>query len=136
MLSTLQCIYGHVQCCVRINGVRTEWFNVSPGLKQGCLLLPILFNLYINDLALLLNNAGHGVDLDGVKVNALLYADYLVFVAYCEQHLQAMLDILHQWCMTCCMAVKTNKSLIDHFRQHTWPDLYLSLTLGMIQYIM
>ncbi len=136
MLSTLQCIYGHVQCCVRINGVRTEWFNVSPGLKQGCLLLPILFNLYINDLALLLNNAGHGVDLDGVKVNVLLYADYLVFVAYCEQHLQAMLDILHQWCMTCCMAVKTNKSLIDHFRQHTWPDLYLSLTLGMIQYIM
>ncbi len=29
MLSTLQCIYGHVQCCARINGVRTDWFNVS-----------------------------------------------------------------------------------------------------------
>ncbi len=72
MLSILQCIYGHVQCCVRINGVRTDWFNVSSGLKQGCPLSPILFNFYINDLALHLNNAGHGVDLDGVKVNVLL----------------------------------------------------------------
>ncbi len=115
MLSTLQCIYGHVQCCVRINDVRTDWFNVSSGLKQGCLLSPILFNLYINDLALLPNNAGHVVDLDGVKVNVLLYADDLVFVADCEQDLQAMLDILHQWCMTCCMAVNTKKSLIVHF---------------------
>ncbi len=115
LFSTLQCIYGHVQYCVRINGVRTDWFNVSSGLKQGCLLSPILFNLYINDLVLLLNNAGHGVDLDGVKVNVLLYADDLFFVANCEQDFQAMLDILHQWCLTCCMAVNSKKSLIVHF---------------------
>ncbi len=85
MISTLQCIYGHIECCVRINGVRTDWFNVSSRIKQGSLLSPILFNLYINDLALLLNNAGHGVGLDGVKVNVLLYADDLVFVADSEQ---------------------------------------------------
>ncbi len=74
MLSTLQCIYGHVQCCVRMKGVKTDWFNVSSGLKQGCHLSPILFKLYLNDLFLWpvnkmfrqcwiygINGVGHGV---------------------------------------------------------------------------
>ncbi len=115
MLSTLQCIYGHVQCCARTNGVRTDWFYVSLGLKQGCLFLAVLFNLYINDLALLLNNASHSVDLGGVKVNVLLYADDLVCLVDSEQDLHVMLDTLHQWSMTWCMAVNTKKSIIVHF---------------------
>ncbi len=39
-----------VKCSVKINGHYSEWFNVSVGLKQGCLMSPMLFNLYIDDL--------------------------------------------------------------------------------------
>ena len=32
------------------NNVQTEWFEVTSGLKQGCILPPLLFNIFINSL--------------------------------------------------------------------------------------
>ena len=40
-------LYTNVNCSVRINGYLTEWFSVLSGLKQGCLLSPLLFNLFL-----------------------------------------------------------------------------------------
>ena len=37
-------------CSVKLNCVTTDWFDVSMGLKQGCILSPQFFNLFINDL--------------------------------------------------------------------------------------
>ena len=39
MLKALYAIYSNVQSCVKINGQLTEWFDVTSGLKQGCILL-------------------------------------------------------------------------------------------------
>ena len=47
MYNALKVIYDNVGCTVRINGKLTDWFNVGCGLKQGCSLSSILFNLYI-----------------------------------------------------------------------------------------
>ena len=33
---------------IKLNGNMTEWFNVNSGLKQGCVLSPVLFNIFIN----------------------------------------------------------------------------------------
>ncbi len=49
-LQAIQSLYKDVKCSVKINGHHSEWFNVSVGLKQGCLISPMLFNLYIDDL--------------------------------------------------------------------------------------
>lgn len=50
MINAVQCIYSDVQWCVRVDGIRREFFNVSSGLKQGCILSTVLFNLILNDL--------------------------------------------------------------------------------------
>ena len=47
MLNAIFSLYNKVQSCVRINGNLTEWFDVNCGLKQGCILSPILFDIYI-----------------------------------------------------------------------------------------
>jgi hypothetical protein len=44
-------MYNEVKCTVRVNNDLTPWFNVEAGVKQGCILSPILFSVYINDLA-------------------------------------------------------------------------------------
>ena len=49
MLSAVRPLYQNVSCCVRVNGYCTEWFNVNTGLRQGCSLSTIMFNLFIND---------------------------------------------------------------------------------------
>ena len=52
LLNVIRSIYNTVLCSVKLNGFLTDWFGVKCGLKQGCSLSPVLFNLYINDLAL------------------------------------------------------------------------------------
>ncbi len=43
MLSSINVLYRDVECCVRINSFKSPWFNVNTGLKQCCLLSPVLF---------------------------------------------------------------------------------------------
>ena len=55
---TIQSLYNQVQGKVRVNNNFTDWFPIETGVKQGCLLSPLLFDLYVNDLALELSNTG------------------------------------------------------------------------------
>ena len=44
----LKGMYAKVLSCVQVNDNITDWFSVEIGVKQGCILSPMLF---INDLA-------------------------------------------------------------------------------------
>ena len=112
----LKSLYQDVQCSVRLRGVYSNWFHVNMGLKQGCLLSPCLFNIYINDLGTRLGALQKGVKLSSMDVSVLLYADDLVLVAECEHDLQCMLDELNDWCTTWCININEQKSKVMHFR--------------------
>ena len=47
MLNAVKSLYSSVSSCVKVNSFYTEWFGVSGGLRQGCILSPLLFNLYL-----------------------------------------------------------------------------------------
>ena len=64
MYKALLSIYDNVRCSVRINGKLTEWFDVSCGLKQGCSLSSIIFNLCINDLIPKINSLDTGIEIN------------------------------------------------------------------------
>ena len=117
VLSAIKGIYQNVSCCVKINGLDTNWFEVTTGLKQGCLLSPLLFNIYINDLVNVLKENCQGVKIGGENVCVLMYADDLALIAQNERDLQKMLDTLFNWCEQWRIKVNTGKSEIVHFRQ-------------------
>lgn len=87
-----QSLYNNVQSSVRVNGLRTDFFDVISGLKQGCLLSPILLNLFLDDFSKSLDMSNIGVKLDDTILNHLLYADDLVLIAESEQDLQILLN--------------------------------------------
>ena len=37
-------------CCIKIGENKTQPFSYSRGVRQGCILGPLLFNLYLNNL--------------------------------------------------------------------------------------
>ena len=78
MLKALKSLYNEVKCAVRINGQISDWFDVKIGLKQGCILSPLLFNIFINDLAQTVNNLECGASYGEGDVSILLYADDIV----------------------------------------------------------
>ena len=83
---------------MRVNGLDTDWFQVTTGLKQGCLLSPLLFNLFINSLVENIKNLNIGIDIGEEKVSLLLYADDLVLLSENENDIQILLDTLSAWC--------------------------------------
>ncbi len=90
---------------------------VHLGLKEGCILSPSLFNLYINGLVKKMKRRDLGIEVDGLMVALLLYADDLTILAESEQDLQDMLKVLHQWTQKFDMSVNIDKTKVVHFRR-------------------
>ena len=118
-MNVIKSMYNDVEYCVRLNGINTEWFKVMNGLKQGCMLSPLLFYLFINNLVETINNLGVGVDNGQEKVSILLYD--LVLIAETEADLQILLDTLSGWCIRNRIMVNEAKSNIVHFRTQSIP---------------
>jgi hypothetical protein len=78
--------YEDVKSCVRLQDGDTGWFGIDVGVRQGCVLSPLLFDLFIDAMAREVKALGLGVQ--GVAL--LLYADDVVLVA--ESDLQKMLN--------------------------------------------
>ena len=116
LLDSLRSIYEQVKYCVKVNGYKTDWFDVSVGLKQGCLLSPVLFNLFIDDLAKVLEQSGDGVLVDGIKISCLFYADDLILIGDSPEDLQHLFDILSQWSNNNGMNINIDKTKVVHFR--------------------
>ena len=70
--AALKSLYRDVECCIRMNGFKTDWFNVDTGLKQGCLLSPQLFSLFADDLNADLRDIYPGINYNGERVNMLM----------------------------------------------------------------
>ena len=116
-LNALMSLYKNVSCSVRSNfGLRND-FKVTKGLKQGCLLSPILFNLYLNDLVTELKNLKRGIYINGQYIPVLLYADDLVLIGKTSEDIQEMLKTLDSWCKRWGLFVNENKTKVIHFRK-------------------
>ena len=61
MLYALKALYDDNYSSVRVNGLLSGGFNVEQGVKKGCLISSLLFNMYINYLADSLNSLSKGV---------------------------------------------------------------------------
>ncbi|CAG2199715.1 unnamed protein product [Mytilus edulis] len=92
-MCALQAIYSNIECCVRVNGNTTDWFSVNTGLKQGCVLSTVMFNIFINNLIDDIKALNIGIDIDGEKVAILLYADDLVLLSENTEDMQKLINV-------------------------------------------
>jgi len=87
------------------------------GLKQGCLLSPLLYSLFTNDLGKFLNTSDHGVmtALQTTKVSHCGYADDIALTTNTAHHLQLQLNRFHTYTTLKGPTLNTQKSKIMAF---------------------
>ena len=87
--------YSNVKCTVRLNGVHSDWFKVQTGLKQGCILSPLLFNDFVNDLIQEIRRLHVGIPYtDDELISILLYVDDIVLLSANERDMQTIVNCL------------------------------------------
>jgi len=92
MWRILRNLYDIVESAVLVGQQRTEWFQVEAGVRQGCILSPILFAIFIDGLVAAVKRVRVSSTMKSLKLNILLFADDVVLLADSSQDLQKLLD--------------------------------------------
>lgn len=116
--------------CVQINEHLTDWFPTPCGVKQGDILSPTLFAVFINDLVSEVKEANVGAKIGDSKVCILVYADDIVFISDNEMDLQLMLNITYKWCCKMRLRINSDKTQVMHCRKQTYPLTGFQFSFG------
>ena len=92
-------MYTHDFTCICIGDKITESFNTNQGVRQGCILSPLLFNIFISKLPESLDvNNSEPLHVDETEtLNSLIWADDLLMMSESEQGLNNMLKNLEKY---------------------------------------
>ena len=89
----IRSLYENQDATVRTAFGNTNWFKISKGIRQGCILSPALFNLYAETIMRRCNldESLIGVKIGGRNINNLRYADDTTLLAESEQELEYLI---------------------------------------------
>ena len=91
LLHAIKSFYCRLEVCVRVNGKQSKPFHVGVGLRQGCVLSPLLFIVYMNWIDEC-SQADECAAIGNCKISRLLFADDLVLLSSTESGLQRALN--------------------------------------------
>ena len=83
--------YTNLSNYVQWGNHRSDVFTITAGVRQGGILSPFLFTIYVNDMLDRLNDMG--CSFHGYIIGAIMYADDLIFMSNSVYQLQLMLQV-------------------------------------------
>jgi hypothetical protein len=90
-------MYEEQQGWVKLDGKRSSSFRLTNGTRQGSVLSPVLFSVYLDDLLAELRKLQLGCHIGGWWFGALGYADDLILLAPNREVLQSMVLVCERY---------------------------------------
>ena len=120
LMKAVQSLYEKSEACVRVCREEGDWFEVGVGLRQGCVMSPWLFNLFMDavmkevrekagDVGVMLRDVRQNVEW---KVEWLMFADDTVLVGDSEEKLERLVQEFGRVCQRRKLAVNVTKSKV------------------------
>ena len=113
-------MYSRSKCAIKCGNRRTQFFNYNRGVRQGCILSPLLFNLYLNDFPFTLDNSRDTDTItlpNGDPLNCLFYADDLVLISQSASGLQKQIDKLQNYVQKWLLKINLRKTKVLIFQK-------------------
>ena len=115
-ISMIKSMYNDLYLSVKLTAGTTPFFNSDVGVRQGCNLSPMLFNLFINDLVeYLQSDITETVRLNEYSCNCLMYADDLLLLSKSWEDLCQTMDKLGSYCVQWKLNISSKKTKIVFF---------------------
>ena len=128
LLLAVKSFYCRPEVWVWVNGKQSKPFHVGVGLRQGCVLAPFLFTVYMNWIYKC-SQADECATIGNCKISHLLFANDLVLVlSSTESGLQRSLNNFTVVCNTAVMKRSTTKTEVLHLSRN--PDQCVLLVNG------
>jgi len=137
VLGVIKSMYEEVIYCVKTKVGLTETFKSIVGVKQGCVLSPTLFNIFLSDLPEIFNDSCDPVPLLDVNLNCLMFADDIVLVSETASGLQNSIELLALYCQKWNLTININKTKVIIFNKggHTIKQFRFSLNAQEIEIV-
>src|SRR6267154_2230656 len=103
-------LYRRQHAVVRWDGEISKEVKVDRGVRQGCVLSPLLFNLYSEFMINEAMENVEGINFNGINITDLRYADDAVLVADKRKKFQIMIDRLSRACKEYGMEINVKKT--------------------------
>ena len=118
--------YSDLSCRVRWGHAYSEWFVIEAGVRQGGVLSPDFYCIYVDDLVEILSQAGIGCHIKNTFLSILLYADDMALISPSLRGLQKLLNLTENYCLKWDISLNAKKSKNMLFgKKHPLPPLQL-----------
>ena len=126
----LTMFYSGDQVCVKVGNKITENFQANRGVKQGCILSPLLFNIYLSDLQVKMESPEKKPAFisPNEPIGCLIWADDLLLISETEAGLDCMLKSLKHYATINGLTINIEKTKVMIFNKtgrHIRKNFYL-----------
>ena len=119
IIQMIKLFYENYECSVICENDLTEWFNVNTGVRQGCILSPILFLITIDWVMRKTIDQKRGVELTSDDdLEDLDFADDLALLAESLENLQIKTTRLENFAKLVGLQINVNKTKIMQFQNN------------------
>ena len=110
--NNIKTMYTNDNCCIKVGNKLTESFLANQGVKQGCILSPLLFNIFIADIVERFETENcRPIKIDESRnLSCLLWADDIILLSHSEEGLRNMLSALDSYVNENGMSINTKKT--------------------------
>ena len=134
IVAILKTWYDHQRLFVVWGSCISSSFGMSNGIRQGSLISPHLFNIYIDELNHILSNSKLGCHIGNSSCNNFAYADDLAILAPSAMGLNELLDICRKFANDNLIEFSTRKTVVLLIRSRkcrivSKPNIYLGSTV-------